>query len=350
MPRTSWLLVAAILGLAIGLAGCPSPKASVPRATQSGPATSSTSLPTVTVGYFPNVTHAPAVLGFSTGEQTFVKALAGKATVQTKVFNAGPAAMEALHAKAIDLCLVGPTPAINAHACGGDVVLVANVANGGSALVARKGSGIASVRDLEGRKLAVPQLGNTQDALLRHLLLQSGLKLKDQGGTTTVLPVENPDILGLFVREQLDAACVPEPWASRLVVETGATVVLDWKALWRDGNYPVTVLVARREFLEQHGDVVSAFVAALHGITGRIAANPAGEAAALNAELGALTGRPLQPEVITRALASIQFTTTISPEALQAIAEVSKEIGYAKTVPDLGGFIEDRFASVAKPQ
>ena len=350
MTRTSRSIAISIAALVLGLAGCRSPQSEAPVAPAAPPAATAPSALTLRVGYFPNVTHAPAVLGFSAGEKAFAKALAGKAEVQTKVFNAGPAAMEALHAKAIDLSFVGPTPAINAHAKGGDVVLVANVANGGSVLVARKGSGIASLKDLEGKKVAVPQLGNTQDALLRHLLLKANIKLKDQGGSTTVVPVENPDILGLFGRNELDAACVPEPWGARLEAETGATVVLDWKALWRDGDYPVTVLVARREFLTQHEDIVKAFVAALQQITDRIAGQPEAQAAALNAELNTLTGKSLKPEVITTALKRIQFTTAISQEALRAIAEVSKEIGYAKTVPDLGGFIEAKFLPTAKSE
>ncbi|MEN6645416.1 MAG: aliphatic sulfonate ABC transporter substrate-binding protein [Armatimonadia bacterium] len=340
----------ALFALVAALAGCRPPQSATPGEPQAGSAAPSKSAVTLNVGYFPNVTHAPAVLGFSAGEQTFAKALSGQAEVQTKIFNAGPTAMEALHAKAIDLSFVGPTPAINAHARGGDVVLVANVANGGSVLVARKDSGIKTLKDLEGKRVAVPQLGNTQDALLRHLLRQAKVKLSDQGGKTQVLPVENPDIMGLFMRKQLDAACVPEPWGSRLEVEAGATVVLDWKALWRNGNYPVTVLVARREFLQQHAEVVGAFVAALKGITDRVAAQPEAEAKALNAELGKLTGKSLQPQVINKALKRIQFTTTISPDGLQAMAEVMKEIGYAKTVPDLSQFIDGRFLPGAKPE
>jgi NitT/TauT family transport system substrate-binding protein len=319
------------------LAGCPSRQAAT---TSVAP-----SLPTVTVGYFPNVTHAPAVLGFSAADGTFAKALAGKATLATKTFNAGPAAMEALHAGALDLCFVGPAPAINAFAKGADLVLIANVANGGSVLVARKGSGVAGLKDLAGRKIAVPQLGNTQDAMLRHLLKQAGLKLTDEGGTTSVLAVQNPDILGLFERGQLDAACVPEPWGSRLEIEAGATVVLDWKAIWRDGKYPVTVLVARKEFLTAHRDVVAAFVQALRQVTDKLAKSPTAQAAALNAELKTLTGQALKPEVITRALGRLNFTTAPDAEALKAMAEVMHEVGYAKTVPDLTGFIDPTLLS-----
>jgi NitT/TauT family transport system substrate-binding protein len=317
------------------LAGCPGNRS--PRTVERP---QGTALPTVTVGYFPNVTHAPAVLGFSASQEAFAKALDGKAALKTRIFNAGPAAMEALHATAVDLCFVGPAPAINAYARGGDLVLVANVANGGSVLVARKGSAIRSAKDLEGRRIAVPQLGNTQDVLLRHLLKGANIRLGDQGGTTVVLPVENPDVMGLFERAQLDAACVPEPWGSRLEIEAGATVVLDWKAIWRNGVYPVTVLVVRKEFLTQHRGVVAAFVTALRTVAQGLVADPKAHASALNAELKVLTGQELKPEVITRALHRLDFTALPNAQALKAMAEVMMEAGYAKTMPDLSGLID----------
>jgi NitT/TauT family transport system substrate-binding protein len=295
---------------------------------------------TVRVGYFPNVTHAPAVLGFATGEHAFATALGAGAKLETKVFNAGPSAMEALHASAIDLAFVGPTPAINAFARGGDLAIIANVANGGSVLVARNDSGIAKVADLEGKRIAVPQLGNTQDAMLRHLLAQANIKLKDQGGNTTILPVENPNVQSLFTTGQLDAACVPEPWGARLETESGALVVLDWKPIWRDGDYPVTVLVARKAFLDQHREIVKSFVEALQTLTDRLSAKSEADVAALNAELKVLTGKELKPEVISKALGRIEFTTRLNPEALQAMAEVMHEVGYAKTAPDVTGLID----------
>ena len=341
-PGPRLTLVAALL-LVVALGGCPSPQSAPPPDAGAPEPERQPSAVTMRVGYFPNVTHAQAVLGFSAQEQTFAAALAGQATLDTKVFNAGPSAMEALHAKALDMCFVGPTPAINAYAKGGDLVLVANVANGGSLLMARKGCEIAGVRGLEGKKTSVPQLGNTQDAMLRHLLGREGIRLKDQGGSTTILPVENPDVLTLFVRKELDAACVPEPWGARLEVEAGASVVLDEKAIWREGDYPVTVLVARKEFLAEHSDLVRAFVGALQELTDRLAQGREADASALNAELKTLTGQELKPEVLSKALGRIQFTTAANPEALRAMAEVMKEVGYADTVPDLTGMVDTSF-------
>lgn len=294
---------------------------------------------TVRVGYFPNVTHAPAVLGFSAADPFFERAFAGRVKFETKQFNAGPVAMEALHAGALDLCFVGPTPAINAHARAGDVVLVSNVANGGTVLVARAGTGIGSVEDLRGKRIAVPQIGNTQDAMLRHLLMAAGIRLKDHGGDTSVLPVDNPDIVALFQTGQLDAACVPEPWGARLEADLGAHIVLDWDSVWRGGSYPVTVLVARRAFLEANREFVREFSEQLALAVERIRSDQ-DAASALNAELKRLTGKELSIAVLHKALDRIEFKTEVSLDDLQAMADVMVEVGYAKEAADVATLVE----------
>jgi len=327
-------------------AGCGGRRQAVTRITARGAAaTHGPEALTVRVGYFPNITHAPAVLGFSAARSRFAEALAGRATLDTKVFNAGPSAMESLHARAIDLCFVGPTPAINAYAKGGDVVLVSNVANGGSVLVARPDVGVAGVADLAGKRVAVPQIGNTQDAMLRMLLLEAGIQTADKGGTTSVVAVDNPDVLALFQTKQLDAACVPEPWGARLESEAGAKVVLDWRAIWRDGDYPVTVLVARKEFLEQHREIVEAFVEALAGEADYASTDP-GALAALNAELEVLTKKKLPEDVLKEAMERVRFSPVPNPEALQAMADLMHQVGYAKEAIDIAGLVD---LSVAKP-
>src|SRR5438552_3463512 len=67
---------------------------------------------TVKLGYFPNVTHASAIVGVEGG--FFQKAL-GRDTLKTSIFNAGPAATEALFSGAVDATYIGPNPTINAY-------------------------------------------------------------------------------------------------------------------------------------------------------------------------------------------------------------------------------------------
>ncbi|HEY6884453.1 MAG TPA: ABC transporter substrate-binding protein, partial [Nitrososphaeraceae archaeon] len=178
-------------------------------------ATGSNSVKTLRLGYFPNINHAQAVIGFGNGD--FQKALGNNIKVQTTVFNAGPSAIEALLAKRIDATYVGPNPAINGYVVsdGKDLKIIVGSSSGGASFVVRNDAGINSPKDLAGKKLASPELGNTQDIALRSYLLKNGLKTTDQGGNVVLTPIANPDILTLFLKKQLDGAWVPEPWATR---------------------------------------------------------------------------------------------------------------------------------------
>src|SRR6266542_5857797 len=180
----------------------------------------------VRLGFFPNLTHAAALVGLLHGD--LARGLA-PAKLDATPFNAGPQAMEALFAGALGACYVGPAPALNGYlrSHGEKLVIVAGAAENGAGLVVRKDAGIAAARDLHGKKLATPQLGNTQDVALRRYLADEGLKTSDRGGDVQVLPLANADILALMKRKQLDGAWVPEPWLTRLLHEAGGTLFID---------------------------------------------------------------------------------------------------------------------------
>lgn len=204
-PRTLALWVSLVLLLA----GC-----------ANSTSTSNASTPvTVHLGYFPNITHAVALVGVARG--TFQQALGSKATLSTKTFNAGPSLIEALFAGAIDIGYVGPNPAVNGYvkSKGAALRIIAGAASGGALFVTRSDETIHDAKDLSGKRFATPQLGGTQDIALRNYLHQHGLQTADKGGTVTIVPTDNPTILTLFKQKQIDGAWVPEPWASRLILE-----------------------------------------------------------------------------------------------------------------------------------
>src|SRR6478609_7313828 len=154
------------------------------------------------IGYFPNVNHAQAIIGFQTGD--FKKQLGDNIDVQTFTFNAGPSAIEALLAKRIDATYVGSNPAINGYVASGgkDLRIISGAASGGAVFVVRNDSGINSPKDFSGKKFATPQLGNTQDVALRKYLLDHGYKTIETGGNVTVVPIANADTLTLFLKKQ----------------------------------------------------------------------------------------------------------------------------------------------------
>ncbi|MUK03466.1 PhnD/SsuA/transferrin family substrate-binding protein [Vibrio cholerae] len=261
------------------------------------------------LGYFGNLTHAPALVGLETG--LFEDELGGT-QLSSQVFNAGPAAVEALNAGAIDAAFIGPNPAINSYiqSEGTSLRVVSGATSGGAQLVVRPG--IDAPEDLRGATLATPQLGNTQDVALRTWLAENGLPT-GTGAPEDVLitPTENALSLQLFSNGDLDGAWVPEPWATRLVLEAGGTVLVDEKDLWPGGRFPTTLLVVSTDYLTEHPEQVRALLRgelrAVEWLAER-KGNPGDAAQVLNDGLVSAQSKPLPDAVMRRALTQLHFT------------------------------------------
>src|SRR6478672_365296 len=200
------------------------------------------------VGHFPNITHGQGVVAHALSRQGkgwFEQRLGPGLRIEWLVYNAGPSAMEAIFANSIDLTYVGPNPAINAYAKsrGAEIRIIAGAVNGGAALVVQQDSELRTAADFRGKKIATPQLGNTQDVAARAWLAAGGLKIRQTGGDAQVLPTPNPDQLLLFRQKQVDAVWAVEPWISRLEQEAGGKTLVD------DRDAITTVLVSRTDFL-----------------------------------------------------------------------------------------------------
>jgi NitT/TauT family transport system substrate-binding protein len=291
----------------------------------------------VRLAYFPNVTHAAAVAGLARGE--FQKELGDAVYVDAKVFNAGPEEMEALLAGEVDLGYVGPSPAINTYlrSRGRALRVLAGASSGGAALVARPEAGVRAVRDLDGKRVAAPQLGNTQDLSLRRFLAREGLRPREKGGTVQVIPIKNPDILALFRRGELDAAWVPEPWAARLIHEGGARLVLDERDLWPEGKFTTTVLVGRTDFVEKRPELVSAALRAHLRSVEWVRRRPVEARELVNRELKRLTGKALPAEVLREAWGRVAFTPDPHRPSIEAFARAASAAGYLPEEVDLAG-------------
>ncbi len=325
-PRLTGPLTALVASLAFLLGGCGRPSSNAVR-----------------VGYFPNITHAQAVVGVADG--TFRRALGAEVVLETRVFNAGPSVIEALFAGQIDLAYIGPNPAINGYvrSNGEALRIIAGATSGGAVLVVRQDSGIREPRDFSGRRIASPQLGNTQDVALRRWLQQQGLPLRERGGTTQVVPVANPDILTLFQKKDIDAAWVPEPWGARLVHEAGGRIFLDERQLWPQGRFVTAELVARTAFLEQHPSVVRRWLAAHVDLTRWLSADAAGAKRGLNAEIERLTGRAFGSAVLDDAWSRMTVTWDPIRESLRQSADAAFELGFlGDTRPKLDGIYDLR--------
>jgi len=288
------------------------------------------------VGAFPNITHPQAMVGKA--NLWFEKRMGPEAKVEWKSFNAGPSAIEALFAGAIDMTYVGPNPAINGYvrSNGEALRIVAGATSGGAALVVRGDSGIAKPEDFHGKRIASPQQGNTQDVALRAWLKAHGLKTRDKGGDVDVMPIANPDQLTLFLRKQIDGAWAPEPWASRLVHEAGGRVFLDERTLWPSGRFLACGLVVSTKFLTSHPELVRKWLQAHVELTDWINAH-AGEAKQiLNQQIQKETGKALSEAVLDDAYARLEVTYDPLRGPLLRAAQLAFDAGFlGRQMPDL---------------
>lgn len=280
----------------------------------------------VNIGYFNNVTHAQAL--YMKAQGTLEEALPDDVTINWTAFNAGPAEVEALFAEDIDIGYIGPVPAITANVrSAGDVTVLCGAAQAGAILVKAADADISSVADLDGKTVAIPQLGNTQHLCLLKLLSDNGLAPVEQGGTVTVAAVENADVLNMMDQGNIDAALVPEPWGATLL-NSGAGIVLDYDEVYRNGDYPVTVVVVRGEFLEEHPDIVDTFLEKHLETTAFLTENADEAASVVNEELNTATGKALDPAILTDAFTRIIFSDEVSEDAMQDFADISLEQGF----------------------
>lgn len=305
----------------IGLCGCSAERF---KGQKSGPAE-------VNLGYFPNVTHAQAVVGVARGD--FQKALGDGVKLKPSTYNAGPSVIEAVFAGHLDIAYVGPSPILNGYiqSKGEEVRVVAGAAENGVLVVANAKRGFKKLDELRGKKIATPQLGNTQDISARNFVATYlKTKLKEHGGDTEIIPVNNPDIELLFQKDQLDAAWVPEPWGSRMVMSGLAAVLAEEKDLWEGKHFALTNIIARRKFLEEHPDIVKKILDVHAALTSELQRDAQKLAPTINAELKRLTGKDLPAQVISDSLKHVQFSTAVDRSSFDKFLEMGKAAGVLK--------------------
>jgi NitT/TauT family transport system substrate-binding protein len=281
----------------------------------------------IRIGYFANVTHAPAL--YAKEKKLFELALKGtKTKIEWITFNAGPSAIEAFKGGALDLTYIGPNPAIAGYAStrGSLIRIVAGSTANGAQLIVKPT--INTVADLAGKKIASPQLGNTQDVALRSWLASKNYKTTiTGGGDVTVIPTENAQTLTLFQKGDIDGAWVPEPWASRLVLEANGKVFLDEKDIWPKNQFLTTQIVASTDFLAKYPATVEAVLKAHVQSVAAIKKNSAEAQEAVQVQIAAATGKRLSDAVIARAWSNLIFTYDPLPATLVKSAEDAVDAG-----------------------
>jgi NitT/TauT family transport system substrate-binding protein len=304
--------------------------------TSSAPLPTSAPAPELRLGYFPNVTHASAMIGVEKG---FFADELGSTKLTTQTFNAGPDEMGALLGDSLDIAFIGPGPTINGFVqSDGDAIrLISGATSGGAQFVVR--DGINSPADLAGTTIATPQLGNTQDVALKKWLAAEGIPV-DSGDGVTVQNIANADGFTAFQQGDLDGGWLPEPWSSRYVIDGGAHVLINEADEWPGGRFPTTVMIVRTKYLEEYPSTVQAFLRGHIKAVEWAGENEDEAKTIVNGQLEELTGKALSDAVIDRAFENI--TLTFDPDAAN-FPQLAKDAVTAKvadSAPDLAGLAD----------
>jgi NitT/TauT family transport system substrate-binding protein len=355
-------LVAALAACSSGSGASPSAAGSPRGTTATSPAGSGSSgtVPgpldytgPVRFGVFPNITHAPGLVALADGGP--LRTLLPKADIQVTPFNSGTPAIEAVFAGALDLTFIGPNPAINAFAKskGEAVRVIAGSTSGGAFLVVKPE--IATAADLKGKTIASPSLGNTQDVALRSWLKAQGLTTDTAGGgDVSVVNQENAQSLETFQTGTIDGAWLPEPWATRLVQDAGAKVLVDERDLWPDGRYVTTHLLVTTKFLEANPEVVKRILLATVQAVDEVNADPATAQATVNNEIEKYTTKKVGTALLAASWKNLTFTVDPIASSLQKSATDAQALGLLKDPGDLSRLydltlLDDVLGALGKP-
>ena len=288
----------------------------------------------VRIGHFPNITHVQALVAHALSRQGkgwFEARLGPTVEIQWFVYNAGPSAIEAIFANSIDVTYIGPNPALNAYvkSNGAEARILSGAVNGGAALVVQDDGRIKSPQDFKGRKIATPQLGNTQDVAARAWLKRQGFKITQLGGDVLVVPSENADQLSMFSQGNVDAVWTVEPWVSRLELQAKGKIFMEQK------DTVTTVLLSSARFVKDRPELAQKLKEAHRELTGWINANPQQAKALVRLEMEAATRRAFPAELLERSWPRLQITNEVSRASLDQFVADAVDAGFLKAKIDL---------------
>ena len=282
----------------------------------------------IRVAYFLNINHAVPIIGMEKG--TFENQIGNNTVIEPILFDAGPQVIESLFAGSIDIAYVGPGPAINGFLKSEDhnVKILSGAASGGASFIVHPNSKINSVADFAGKRIAAPQIGNTQDISLRSYLSENGLKPAEKGGSVIVLNISNPDIYTLFAKGDIDAAWVPEPTATILVQQLDGKRLFNEEDLWPENRFASVLLIAREEYVKQNPEVINEWLEAHKQTVNWINSNPEQTRTIFIDFMKKETGKSLPDSLIDESLSNLKITSDPIVSSIHTFAKRADSLGY----------------------
>jgi len=282
----------------------------------------------IRIAYFPNIGHVVPIVGIEKG--FFEEKIGEQTKIEIRVFDSGPQVIESLFADSVDIAYVGPGPAINGflNSENNNIKILAGAASGGASFIVHPNSEINSVNDFDGKKIAAPQIGNTQDVSLRHYLSENGLKSAEKGGTVIVYNIPNPDIYTLFVKGELDGAWVAEPWATILETELNGKRLFYEEELWPDKEFASVLLIGNVDYIEKNPTIISNFLTSHYETVLWINTNPIETRIVFNNFLDSYLGQSLSDDIVDVALSNLVITADPLTSSVHSFAEKADTLGY----------------------
>ena len=282
----------------------------------------------IRVAFFPSIIHAVPIVGME--NQTFSENLDTDLDIQVKIFDSGPQVIESIFSNSVDLAYVGPGPVINGYlkSDGKDLKILASAANGGASFVIQKNSGLESIENYSGKRIAAPQISNTQDVSLRHYLAENGLISAEKGGDVFVLNISNPDIYTLFAKGDIDGAWVPEPWATMLVEELDGIRLFDENEFWPENKFSSVLLIGRADYIEKNPEIIKKWIDANEKTVKWINDNPTESKKLYNEFLKDYMGKTLPEKIVEESFSNIVITSEPVEKSIHIFAERADSLGY----------------------
>ena len=282
----------------------------------------------IRVAFFPSIGHAAPIVGIENG--IFQNGIGEEIEIETKIFDSGPQVIESIFSSSIDVAYVGPGPVINGFlkSNGNDVKILAGAASGGASFIIQPDSGLDSIENFDGKRIASPQISNSQDVSLRHYLTSNNLQSVEKGGTVFVLNISNPDIYTLFAKGEIDGAWVPEPWATMLVEELDGVRLFNEEKLWPNGEFASVLLIARTDYLEDNPELVKNWIKSHEETVGWINTNPDKSKSIFEGFLKKHMGKSLPTEIIDESFSNLTITSDPIKSSVLTFAERADSLGY----------------------
>ena len=282
----------------------------------------------IRVAFFPSIGHIIPIVGLE--EKIFEKGIGEEKQIETKLFDSGPQVIESIFSGSIDVAYVGPGPIINGFlkSDGKDIKILSGAASGGASFIIQPNSGLESLENFDGKRIASPQISNSQDVSLRHYLESHGLKSVENGGTVFVLNISNPDIYTLFAKGDIDGAWVPEPWATILVQELDGIRLFNEEKLWPNEEFASVLLIVRTEYLENNPETIQKWVESHEKTVTWINANPDKSKSLFSSFLIDYMGKSLPTKIIDESFSNITITSDPIKNSVIIFAERADSLGY----------------------